>query len=169
MLSWLKRLFGKKDEAPVSAARVVPSPAPVSAPVAAAAPAAAPAVSAAAPRNLCPAELVDGAAAQALAHFHANRPGPESFPGHPTRILDALQERDPDFNKLVRIIGQDAAIAARLLQVANSAFYATAEEAQSVRAAAMRIGLRQVGQIAMGFAGRSLFDADARSQYDLFP
>src|SRR5262249_7725017 len=50
---------------------------------------------------------------------------------------------------------------------ANSSLYA--EEVSSIRGAAMRLGLREVGEIALGFAGRTLFETEVRDQYSLFP
>src|SRR5262249_2371094 len=90
------------------------------------------------------------------------------FPSSAARIIDVLHRREPDFNKLVHMLGQDAAITARLLQVASSARYG-GDEVHSVRAAALKLGLRQVGEIALGVAGRSLFEPSARSQRALFP
>jgi HD-like signal output (HDOD) protein len=116
----------------------------------------------------CDPILVAAAAGQVLAHFHRNQPGPESFPSSAARIIDVLHQREPDFNKLVHMLGQDAAITARLLQVASSARYG-GDEVHSVRAAALKLGLRQVGEIALGVAGRSLFEPSARSQRALFP
>jgi HD-like signal output (HDOD) protein len=121
------------------------------------------------PEAACPPELLSQAVTQVLDHFRANQPGPESFPSNASRIIDLIQQREPDFNKLVHAVGQDAGIASRLLQVANSALYGPGAEVQNVRSAAIRIGLREVGEIALGCAGRALFETEARYQYSLFP
>jgi putative nucleotidyltransferase with HDIG domain len=102
-------------------------------------------------------------------HFRDNLAGAEVFPTNATRILDAIREREPDFNRLVRVVGQDAAVVTRLLQVANSARYAAGGEVDNVRGAVLRIGLRSVGEIALGFASRSLFETRVRAAHAVFP
>jgi HD-like signal output (HDOD) protein len=119
------------------------------------------------PAPTCPPELVAAAIAQVRAHFHENHPGPGSFPGNAARIIDAIQQKEPDFNKLVKIVGQDPAIAAQLLKVANSPLYG-GTTINDVRAAALRMGLKEVGEIALGVAGRTLFESGARAQNALF-
>jgi len=162
LFAWLRSFFARPKSPP-------PPPAPTRA---AAAPQADEPVdepSVAAPRSSCPPERIAEAVAMVRAHFQENQPGPESFPRNASRILDVIQQREPDFNKLVQVIGQDLAMAARLLQVANSAAFGKGNEVASVRAAAMRIGFRDVGEIALGFAGRALFETEGRLQYRVFP
>jgi HD-like signal output (HDOD) protein len=171
MFSWLKRVFSRR--APVSPPTDAPSPLaarrPQSAASAPPADEAFPVVASELPQGACPPELIDQAVTQVLDHFRANQPGPESFPSNATRIIDLIQQREPDFNKLVHAVGQDAAIASRLLQAANSSLYSPGPEVQNVRGAAIRLGLREVGEIALGCAGRALFETEARYQYSLFP
>jgi len=171
MLSWVTRLFAKRRPSPTPTPAPTPRPArTASAPAVGKAP---PVVPADPPppapvAAVCDPILVAAASGRVLAHFHKNQPGPESFPSSAARIIDVLHQREPDFNKLVHMLGQDAAITARLLQVASSARYG-GDEVHSVRAAALKLGLRQVGEIALGVAGRSLFEPAARSQRALFP
>jgi putative nucleotidyltransferase with HDIG domain len=166
MLAWLKRIFGVR-QAPTGVVRAA-APAGRSATAAARREAPFPIVTSDAAPVACPVELVDQTAHDVLQRFRANKPGAESFPSNASRIIDVIRQKEPDFNKLVQIVGQDAAIASRLLQVANSSLF-TGAEVHSVRAAAMRLGLREVGEIALGFAGRTLFETEVRYQYSLFP
>jgi HD-like signal output (HDOD) protein len=72
------------------------------------------------------------------------------------RILQVLQRREPDFNQLVRIVSQDAATTVRLLHVASSVVFRADRPVENVRAAVLRMGMREAGEIALGLAMRSL-------------
>ncbi len=122
-----------------------------------------------APSREPPASAVRAAAAEVLSVWRHERPDPGPFPGTAQRIMDLLHRPQPDFNRLVVALSQDAAIASKLLAVANSAKYAGGGEIQGVRAAVMRIGMQEVGKIAVGLAGRALFDASSKKEYALFP
>ena len=117
----------------------------------------------------CSPDVIAAAAERVLAHFDQNRPGPASFPNMAARIMDLLAAPDPDFNRLVQALGQDVAVTAKLLQVANSALHARGEEVETVRGAVLKLGMREVGQLAVGIAGRSLFETESRAEYALFP
>jgi HD-like signal output (HDOD) protein len=164
MLVWLRNLFSRPR---------LPPPLPPAPPVRAALPveddAPAEELVLAATQSSCSPERIAEAVALVRADFQEHQPGPESFPRNASRILDVIQHREPDFNKLVHVVGQDLAMSARLLQVANSAAFGQGNEVASVRAAAMRLGFRDVGEIALGFAGRALFETEGRLQYQLFP
>ncbi|HZU82153.1 MAG TPA: HDOD domain-containing protein [Polyangiaceae bacterium] len=116
---------------------------------------------------------VDGArlalvAASVRDHFFAHLPEPSSLPGFATRVMSLVEDPDVDLFELSQAIEQDAAIAVKVLQVANSAFYRTGDEVHTVRAAVSRLGLFAVANLAVSVACRSLFDAGARAEYDLF-
>jgi HD-like signal output (HDOD) protein len=103
-----------------------------------------------------------------LAHFGRNHPGPTSFPALAVQIIDLLGDPDVDMNRLLKAISPDPAIALHVLRVANSTFYSRGAEVNDLRMAVMRIGLRGVGEIAAGVAGRSLFDLSLKAEYELF-
>src|SRR5215831_12896160 len=111
---------------------------------------------------------IQRAAGAVIEHSAKNNPGPASFPGIATRIVDLLAASEPDFNRLVQVVGQDIAIAAKLIQVANSPLY-TGGDVVDVRTAVLKLGLKEVGKIALGLAGRSLFKAESRAEFGLFP
>ena len=102
------------------------------------------------------------------AHFAAQRPDPASFPALATRVIDLVEKPDVDVNKLVNMISQDSAISAKVLNVANSVAYRRSAEVQDLRAAVTLLGLREVANIAVGVAGRSLFDMEARAEFEVF-
>jgi HD-like signal output (HDOD) protein len=117
----------------------------------------------------CAPAVIADAADRVLERCERERQGLGSFPDMATRIMDILAVPDPDFNRLVQALGHDMAITAKLLQVANSALYSRGESVENVRAAVIKIGLREVGQLAIGLAGRSLFETTSRAEHSLFP
>lgn len=181
MLAWFKRLLRPAAPAPAPAGGLPESPASPAAP--------APQVPLptepegfeaawhlltveplpeASPLEPTDAELAQAMAELLMAHFQANRPGPASFPAVAARIVDLLNQEDPDIAALGTAVSQDPAITAQVLRVANSAAYQRGSEAQSLREAILRLGSRQVAEIALGVAGRSLFDVSLRMEFDLF-
>ena len=101
-------------------------------------------------------------------YFHQHRPAPSSFPALATRVIDMVEQPNVDMNKLVNVIGQDSAISAKVLNVANSAANRRTAEVEDLRACVTLLGLREVANIAVGVAGRSLFDMEARAEFELF-
>ena len=121
-----------------------------------------------APANEQEQELIQGLAELLLAHFHANPPAPISFPALAIQVIDLLEQGDPEMSELVNVIGQDPAISVHVLRVANSVLYHRGSDVQDLRSAVLRIGTRNVAEIALGVAGRSLFDVSLRAEYELF-
>jgi len=103
------------------------------------------------------------------AHFERNKPAPSSFPALAVRVMDLLAQPEVDVHELLRTIGPDPAISAQLMKVANSAHYHRGQDVLDLRTAVMKIGLRDVGKIAAGVAGRSIFDVSLRVEYETFP
>jgi len=98
-------------------------------------------------------------------HFEANRPDPASFPSLAARVIDLTEQPDLHLDSLAQVIAQDPAIAFRILKVANSTFYRRAKNVEDLRTALRLLGLNEVARIAVGMAGRALFDMEARSEY----
>lgn len=91
-----------------------------------------------------------------------------AFPAVAARILNLLESPEPDLPKLVSVISQDAAISAQVLRTAGSMAYSRGVEVTSVRAAAVRLGLRAVANIAIAAATRALLDSHERDCHDSF-
>jgi HD-like signal output (HDOD) protein len=115
-----------------------------------------------------PAERIDAAVAALRAYTESQPPELGSFPGTAERILQLFRAAEPDFNRVVHELQQDAAVAAKLLNVANSAFFG-GSEVKEIRAAITRIGMRDVSKIALAIAGQSLFEPTSRSAFSLAP
>jgi HD-like signal output (HDOD) protein len=80
-----------------------------------------------------------------------------SFPDVVMRIRKALAEPEVKLADIVKIVGTEPRLAARLLQVANSAaFNPTGRQLTDLRAAITRLGHRPVQSAAMSFAVKQL-------------
>ena len=112
--------------------------------------------------------LVDLVAPLVMDHFSKNHPDLASFPALAVQIIDLLNEPDVDMARLLKAISPDPAISINVLRVANSVLYNRGTDVTEMRMAVMRIGLRGVGEIAAGVAGRSLFDLALRVEYETF-
>ena len=113
-------------------------------------------------------DLIDSLAEQVLEHFSRNHPAPTSFPALALQIIDLLNDPDADLGRVLKAISPDPAISLHILKVANSALYGRGADVQDMRTAVMRIGVRGVGEIAAGVAGRSLFDLGLKVEYQVF-
>jgi HD-like signal output (HDOD) protein len=96
-------------------------------------------------------------AERVLDHFRKNRPGPASAPSLSLRLLNVVASPRAEVGEMVRLISADAALSAGVLTVANSAAYRGVDEADTVRAAVVRLGLDEVARVAGAVSARSLF------------
>jgi HD-like signal output (HDOD) protein len=84
------------------------------------------------------------------------------------RVSELLRERSTTSHDLAAAISLDPALTARLLKVANSAWYGQAGRVGTVQRAVMLVGTRQIYDlvlataIATAFAGREFGDLDVR-------
>lgn len=78
------------------------------------------------------------------------------FPDSVVRIQQAFQVEEVDVDQIVRIISSDPAIAARVLQLANSAALRAAAEITDVRQAVIRMGGKLVQSSVVSFALRQV-------------
>ncbi len=113
-------------------------------------------------------EAEDQLAQKVLAHYQKNRPAPSSLPAVALRVLNAVAEPDVSLSELSRLIGQDPALSAGVLKVANSPVYMGAQEIQTLRDAVTRLGIAELSRIAGTVAARSLFHAQVRSEFARF-
>ncbi|AZG72509.1 HDOD domain-containing protein [Shewanella livingstonensis] len=73
------------------------------------------------------------------------------------RVQEVVSRKDSSLKQVADIIGQDAAISARIIKVANSALYSRGNKAESINAAVSRIGLVQIKSITTSVAMEQLF------------
>ncbi len=80
-----------------------------------------------------------------------------TLPELAVRISRAVQSHDADFKSIAATVAADPVIAARTVQVANSAMYAGVSRVESVQQAITRIGLLATRAIVMTVVIRNLF------------
>ncbi|GGB55739.1 HDOD domain-containing protein [Shewanella inventionis] len=73
------------------------------------------------------------------------------------RVQEVVARKDSSLKQVGDVIGQDAAISARIIKVANSALYSRGNKAENISAAVNRIGLVQIKSITTSVAMEQLF------------
>jgi HD-like signal output (HDOD) protein len=73
------------------------------------------------------------------------------------RVQEVVARPETSLKQVGDIIGQDAAISARIVKVANSVIYCRGPKAENIRAAVNRIGLVKIKSIAISVAMEQLF------------
>lgn len=73
------------------------------------------------------------------------------------RVQEVVANPNSSLKQVGDIIGQDAAISARIIKVANSALYSRGNKAENISAAVNRIGLLQIKSITTSVAMEQLF------------
>lgn len=104
-------------------------------------------------------------AAMLLVHHRQNRLGPSAVPAVSLRVLHLVANAEVSVQELTRLVAQDAALAAGILAVANSAVYAGVQRIETLRDAVMRLGFTEVGRVAGAVAARSLFQPELKSEF----
>ena len=84
------------------------------------------------------------------------------------KVRDALEQDNISASKISEIISTDAAISARLLQVANSPLYRASSEIENVHMAVTRMGMRLVKDLVTGLAMRQMFQATSDTLDQMF-
>ena len=92
--------------------------------------------------------------------FKSNSVTLPSLPEIALYINSALDNDNLSAKKLAQIIQMDPIIAARIVQVANSALYINSGKSDSIQNAIARIGLESIRNIVMGVVLRDLFMPD---------
>ncbi len=75
------------------------------------------------------------------------------------KIRDAVNDKDVNSNALSSVIGQDAALAARIIKVANSPLLRGAVTVDNLQLAITRMGINFVRNLATGLAMEQMFQA----------
>ncbi|MFI3123854.1 MAG: HDOD domain-containing protein [Methylococcales bacterium] len=91
---------------------------------------------------------------------HAYRENSLSLPSLPqvaSRLRQALQDPDVTIVDVINIVQFDATIVAKLIQVANSVFYAAEAPITNCHNAVLRLGLEATRRVVMGISVKHLF------------
>ncbi|QSX32836.1 HDOD domain-containing protein [Shewanella avicenniae] len=73
------------------------------------------------------------------------------------RVQEVVAKPESSLKQVAEMIGQDAAISARLIKIANSAMYSRGIKAENINNAVSRIGLTQIKSIVTSVAMEQLF------------
>ncbi|MFH0780675.1 MAG: HDOD domain-containing protein [Pseudomonadota bacterium] len=73
------------------------------------------------------------------------------------RIQQELVKKEPDMKVVEGLLSGDQSLSSQVLQMANSAFYHGLAEILTVRAAIVRLGMQEVGRLALLVASRNQF------------
>lgn len=73
------------------------------------------------------------------------------------QVQQELVKKEPDMQVFEKIISTDQSLSSLVLQMANSSFYKGLVEVATVRAAIVRLGIREVGRISLLAASKNQF------------
>jgi HD-like signal output (HDOD) protein len=73
------------------------------------------------------------------------------------KVQQELTKKEPAIPALESLISQDQSLSSQVLQIANSAFYHGLVEIKTIKAAIVRLGIREVGRITLLAATKSQF------------
>ena len=79
------------------------------------------------------------------------------------RLQMELVKPEPDLRVIEQVITSDQALSSQVLKIANSAFYRGLVEACTVRAAIIRLGMREIGRIVLMAASEQHFRSRDRT------
>ena len=73
------------------------------------------------------------------------------------KVQQELVKKEPDMRLLENIIAGDQSLSSQVLQMANSSFYKGLVEVLTIRAAIVRLGMREVGRITLLVSSKNQF------------
>ncbi|MFC6440769.1 HDOD domain-containing protein [Bowmanella sp. JS7-9] len=80
-----------------------------------------------------------------------------TLPAIALKVRKAADDPETNLNKMGEVIGQDPALTARIMKIANSAYLGRSVKVDTLQQAVTRIGLRQIKNIATALAMEQLF------------
>lgn len=84
------------------------------------------------------------------------------------RVKEAVDHPEASLHSIAEVISKDPALTARMIKIANSAYYARAVKASNVTQAVNRIGLAAIKNIAISMAMEQLFICQNDVVFDYF-
>ncbi|MBW2096495.1 MAG: HDOD domain-containing protein [Deltaproteobacteria bacterium] len=69
-----------------------------------------------------------------------------------TRLINEMNQEEPDIERLVRLISSETGLASKLIKTANSPLFRLVKPASSVRHVVTLLGFRQVQSVALAYA-----------------
>src|SRR5690606_33765073 len=89
-----------------------------------------------------------------------------SFPDVAIRVRKVLADENATIDQVVRVVGSEPALAARLLKMSNSAAFSRGNPVTDLRTAINRMGFNMVRSAAMSFAMSQIRQAPALKQIE---
>lgn len=86
-----------------------------------------------------------------------------SMPEAALRIREAAEDEDASVMSIVSVVGADAAVAARIIKVANSPVFRGVKTIDNLQGAVSRMGIPYTCNLAMGVAMEQLFQATSEA------
>ena len=80
-----------------------------------------------------------------------------TLPEIAVKVRESADDPDVNLMEMADVIGQDPALAARMIKISNSAFLGRTVKVSTLNQAVTRIGLRQIKNIATAMAMEQLF------------
>jgi HD-like signal output (HDOD) protein len=105
------------------------------------------------------ANLLETVANDLITHIKEDTLILPSLPEVCLKVRDVAEDVNSDISQLARIISQDAALAARIIKVANSPLIRTPTEVTDISNAVGRLGFNFTSNLAMGLAMEQMFQA----------
>ena len=103
--------------------------------------------------------LIDKFVAELLDDIKHNRLKLPVLPEVAIKVRQAVSDEQSTANHIARVVGTDAALASRLLQVANSPLFRGAAKIESVQAAITRLGIPQVRSLVTSLIMKQLYQS----------
>ena len=104
-------------------------------------------------------QIVDTIRQELLAAIDSDRLVLPTLPEVSLKVRGIAEDPDASINDLAKVIGNDAAIAARIIKVANSPLLRGANKIEDLKMALMRLGMEYTCNIAIGLAMEQMFQA----------
>lgn len=104
-------------------------------------------------------ELNDSFGAELRADIENNRITLPTLPEVALQVRDAVESDNATAQSIADIVAKDAALSARLLQVANSPLYRGRSPVESIQMAVTRLGLKLVRSLVVSLAMKQIFQA----------
>ena len=85
------------------------------------------------------------------------------FNANANRVQQELARNEPDLKLIEKIINSDQALSSQLLKTANSSFYRGLSEVGTVRAAIMRLGMKEIGRIVLLATSKNMYKSSDKT------
>jgi two-component system cell cycle response regulator len=90
-----------------------------------------------------------------------------TLPPVASRLVALTAKDDTSFTDIANLVSQDIALSAKILKVANSAFYGLPQQISSVHQAASILGTNALGSLVLSFSFLSMGTKGCKNQFDL--